>query len=315
MYIYHKGGTSFMKESMHKYFKIGTIHFMSYPQTMKGDGPIVETLQKILVDDYFDAVEVTWIKSDAIRHKVRKMLDESGITVCYGAQPRLLTTGLNPNAINEDERLKAQATLIEAVDEAEFLGAKGIAFLAGTYNEDNKIKVYEQLLKTTKFVCNYAKAKDMLVEVEVFDYDLDKKSLIGPAPLAAKFAADIRETFNNFGLLVDLSHIPQTHETSRFVIQTLKPYITHLHIGSAVIGNPSMEAYGDTHPRFNFPNSANSVNELTDFLKCLKNENMFIAEDRMVLSFEVKPWIDENPELVLANTKRVMNSAWALLDD
>jgi hypothetical protein len=49
---------------MHKYFKIGTIHFMSYPETIKGEGPIVETMQKILADDYFDAVELTWIKSD-----------------------------------------------------------------------------------------------------------------------------------------------------------------------------------------------------------------------------------------------------------
>lgn len=244
-----------MKESMHKYFKIGTIHFMSFPQAMKGEGPIAETLQKILEDEYFDVVEISWIKSADIRSQVRRMLNEAGVTVCYGAQPRLLTTGLNPNAIKEDDRLKAQSNLMEAIDEAEYLGAKGIAFLAGKYEEDSKEQAYRQLIKTTKALCAHAKTKDMSVEVEVFDYDIDKNSLIGPAPLAARFAAEIRESFGNFGLLADLSHIPQTHETSRFVIRTLKPYITHLHIGSAVLGNPAMEAYGDTHPRFNFPNS------------------------------------------------------------
>ncbi len=304
-----------MKESMHKYFKIGTIHFMSYPQTMKGEGPITETLQKVLADDYFDAVEVTWIKSPDVRSQVRKMFAESGITVCYGAQPRLLTTGLNPNDLDEECRLKAQATLMEAIDEAEYLGAKGIAFLAGKYEMENKEQAYLQLLKTTKALCAYAGSKGMSVEVEVFDYDLDKKSLIGPAPYAARFAAEMRECFSNFGLLIDLSHIPQTHETSRFVIQTLKPYITHLHFGSAVIGDPTMEAYGDTHPRFNFPNSVNSAAELVDFLKCLKDENIFYSQDPMVLSFEVKPWKDEDPDLVIANTKRVLNRAWALLDD
>ena len=75
----------------------------------------------------------------------------------------------------------------------------------------------------------------MNVELEVFDYDMDKAALIGPAPLAAKFAADIRMTCNNFGLLVDLSHFPTTHETSRFVIRTLRPYITHFHFGNAVV--------------------------------------------------------------------------------
>jgi sugar phosphate isomerase/epimerase len=304
-----------MKDSMHKYFRIGTIHFMSYPQTMKGDGPIEETLQKILADDYFDAVELTWIQDAGVRGRVRRMLDEAGVTVCYGAQPRLLTTGLNPNATDENERLKAEATLLEAIDEAGEIGAGGVAFLAGKYDRDDMEPAYRQLVKTTKSLCAYAKTKGMSVEVEVFDYDIDKKSLIGPAPLAARFAAEMRETFNNFGLLIDLSHIPQTHETSRFVIRTLKPYITHLHFGSAVIGDPSMEAYGDTHPRFNFPNSANSVKELLDFLKCLKDENMFDKDDPMVMSFEVKPWKDENPELVIANTKRALNRAWALLED
>jgi hypothetical protein len=121
-------------------------------------------------------------------------------------------------------------------------------------------RVISAIVKDNKSCMQICKEKNMPVELEVFDNDLDKKALIGPAPLAAKFAADMRETFNNFGLLIDLSHIPQTHETSRFVIQTLKPYITHLHFGSAVLGSPSMEAYGDTHPRFNFPNSVNSVN-------------------------------------------------------
>ncbi|MGI6668941.1 MAG: sugar phosphate isomerase/epimerase family protein [Acetivibrionales bacterium] len=304
-----------MKESIHKYFKVGVVHFMSFPQTFNGEGPIVQTLQKILEDDYFDAVEISWIKSNEVRSRVRRMLDEAGITVCYGAQPRLLTTGFNPNAINEEERLKAQATLIEAIDEASYLGAKGIAFFAGRYEEKSKEQAYRQLVRTTKELCAYAKEKCMSVELEVFDYDIDKKSLIGPAPLAARFAAEISESFDNFGLLVDLSHIPQTHETSRFVIRTLRPYITHLHIGSAVLGDPSMEAYGDTHPRFNFPNSVNSVKDLVDFLKCLKDENLFNQDNPLVLSFEVKPWKEENPEVVIANTKRVLNRAWALLDD
>lgn len=60
----------------------------------------------------------------------------------------------------------------------------------------------------------------------------DKASLVEPAPYAAKFGAEMRMTHNNFGLLVDLSHIPVTPETSQFVFRTLRPYITHLKIRS-----------------------------------------------------------------------------------
>ena len=124
----------------------------------------------------------------------------------------------------------------------------------------------------------------------------------------------MRMKYSNFGLLVDLSHFPTTYETSQFVIRTLRPYITHFHIGNAVV-KPGCEAYGDQHPRFGFPDSANDTPELLDFFRVLKQEGFFCAENPYVLSFEVKPWKDEDPEIIVANTKRVINRAWALLED
>jgi len=41
-----------MQESMCKFTKVGLIHFMAYPQVMRGYGPILETLQKIDGDDF-----------------------------------------------------------------------------------------------------------------------------------------------------------------------------------------------------------------------------------------------------------------------
>ena len=143
---------------------------------------------------------------------------------------------------------------------------------------------------------------------------MDKAALIGPAPLAARFAADMREMCGNFGLLVDLSHFPTTYETSRFVIRCLRPYITHFHIGNAVVKR-GCEAYGDQHPRFGFPESANDTEELLDFFRVLKQEGFFIERAPFPLSFEVKPWKGEDGDVVLAGTKRVINRAWAMLED
>jgi sugar phosphate isomerase/epimerase len=151
----------------------------------------------------------------------------------------------------------------------------------------------------------------MGVNLEVFDFDMDKAALIGPAPYAAQFAADMRMRCNNFGLMVDLSHFPTTYETSKFVVRTLRPYITHFHIGNAVV-QQGMPGYGDLHPRFGFPNSANDTAELVDFFRVLKQEGFFDEQSPYVLSFEVKPFGDEDADVVLAATKRVINRAWAL---
>ena len=296
-----------MKDSIHKYFRVGTIQWMSYPLSDPMD-----SLRAICRDDYFDAIELKGY--GAKNEEARKLLEQSHLKVCYGAQPRLLGPKLNPNALDEAERLKAEATLKEAVDEAEYLGARGIAFLAGKWQEETKEQAYCQLLKTTRNVCDYAAEKGMSVELEVFDFDMDKAALIGPAPYAAKFAADMRTTHSNFGLLVDLSHFPTTYETSRFVVRTLRPYITHFHFGNAVV-KPGCDGYGDLHPRMGYPNSANDTPELLDYLRVLKEEGFFNVEEPYVLSMEVTLRPGEDEGIVLANTKRVLNRAWAMLED
>lgn len=295
-----------MNESIHKYFQVGTIQWMSHPRK-----DVLESIRQIAADDYFDAVELCHFKEDQIRRDAKRMLEQSHLKVCYGAQPSLLGPGLNPNDTDEAKRQEAESALIAAVDEADYLGASGIAFLAGKWQEKSREQAYASLLKTTSNVCRYAAAKNMTVNLEVFDYDMDKAALIGPAPYAAKFAADMRCLCSNFGLLVDLSHFPTTYENSRFVIRTLRPYINHLHIGNAVV-KPGCEAYGDQHPRFGFPNSANDVRELTEFFRILREEGFFDEQNPYVLSFEVKPWGDEDEDIVMANAKRVINRAWAL---
>lgn len=272
----------------------------------------MDSLREICRDDFFDAIEV---KGYGDRNaEAKALLDQSHLKVCYGAQPRLLGPKLNPNALDEEDRQKAEATLIAAVDEAEYLGARGIAFLAGKWAPETKDQAYAQLLKTTRAVCDYAAAKGMNVELEVFDYDMDKAALIGPAPYAARFAADMRTTHSNFGLLVDLSHFPTTYETSRFVVRTLRPYITHFHFGNAVV-EKDCDGYGDLHPRMGYPHSANDTPQLLDFLTVLKQEGFFDAENPYVLSMEVTLRPGEDEKTVLANTKRVLKRAWALLED
>lgn len=300
-----------MKDPIQKYFQVGTIQWMSHPPI---NYPLLESVKSLACDPYFTAIEITKAGDDETREAIKKILAQSHMKVCYGAQPRLLGSGLNPNDINEEGRKKAEAALIEAIDEAEYLGAKGIAFLAGKWEQETKNQAYAQLLKTTRNLCDYAAKKDMMIELEVFDFDMDKAALIGPAPYAAQFGADMRMTNNNFGLLVDLSHFPTTYETSKFVVQTLRPYITHFHIGNAVV-KKGYAAYGDQHPRFGFPDSANDVEELADFFTVLKDEGFFNAKNPYVLSLEVKPWGDEDGDIILSNTKRVINRAWALVED
>ena len=147
--------------------------------------------------------------------------------------------------------------------------------------------------------------------LEVFDYDVDKRCLIGPAELARRYAQEVSKDYDNFGLMVDLSHLPLLRETAEEAIVPVRDHLVHAHMGNAVCADPSLVAYGDTHPRFGFPNSANDVAELAHYLRVLLDTGFLNTGNRPIVSFEVKPWGDEDPDAVVASCKRTLNEAWA----
>ena len=53
--------------------------------------------------------------------------------------------------------------------------------------------------------------------------------------LAKRFAEEIIKGYDNFGLMVDLSHIPMIRETNEESILPIKDYIVHAHMGNCVI--------------------------------------------------------------------------------
>ncbi|HHY98683.1 MAG TPA: sugar phosphate isomerase/epimerase [Firmicutes bacterium] len=304
-----------MRDNIYKYVKVGIIHFMAYPQVMKGEGPILETLTRIAEDPYFNAVEISWIKDPETRKAARQALDTAHMTVAYGAQPRTLTTGLDINSLDSAVREKTIQTLKEGIDEAYEMGACGLAFLSGKYpGKDKEDAACEALIDSIKQLCAHAKAKgDMRVVLEIFDRDIEKKALVGPNDIALRIAEGVKKEFDNFGLMVDLSHLPLLRQTPHEALVPVKDHLVHVHIGNAVVKDPSHPAYGDAHPRFGIPGGENDVKELVDFLKVLFEIGYLNESEPRIVSFEVKPLPGESSELVIANAKRTLNEAWARL--
>ena len=305
-----------MRDPIQRYFQVGLVSGMMYAPMMK-EGPSAwpKLVREIAKDDYFDVVEVNPLPNDEVRQEVAALAAQGHMRLVQNAHGRLMAAGLNPNDVDEAGRQAAEDALIKGVDEAASLGSQTMGMLSGRWTPETRELCFKQLVKTVVNVCKYAQTKGILVELEVFDHDIAKCSLLGPAPFAARFAAEVLSQVPNFGLMVDLSHIPMTYETSAQVISTLRPYITHFHFGNTVCTDPAAEAYGDEHPRFGFPGSSNDTAEVVEFLRALRDNGFFCAENPYILTYEVKPWKDEDIAVVVANSKRVLNRAWALLED
>ena len=302
-----------MDKHWNQYCTMSIVHFMAFPKTMGGEGPIAESVTVIAEDPFFGAVEITTVKDDAERQAVRNVLKTSHIQVGYGAQPVVLMGKLNLNSLDEAERKRAVETLKPKIDEAAEFGCQRLAFLSGKDpGEKDRKPALEALVRSTKELSGYAREKGLALTCETFDYDVDKAALIGPSDLAAKYAEEVKRDYPEFGLMYDLSHQPLLREQSEPALRLLKKHLVHIHVGNAVT-DAATPGYGDQHPRFGWPGAANEVPDVVEFIRAMFKVG-YLAEGKSPkpwVGFEVKPQSgDESSHQIIAGTKRVWEEAW-----
>ncbi len=303
-----------MNLPLHHCIRPGIVHFMAFPSTMKGEGPVVDTLRHILNDAYFEVVELSWIKDPASRAEAKALVRASGIDARYGAQPRLLSQKLNLNHADSAERGKAVAEIKDAIDDAVDFGLHDVAFLSGSDVPAAERPAAMDLLEDSlDQICTYAADHDVRIALEVFDRDIDKKALIGPAATAREIAERVRAKHGTFGLIVDLSHIPLLGEAPDQALVPVKDYLSHIHIGNAYFKDRANPAWGDMHPSFGYVEGANDVPEIVAFLKTLFAIGYLKVDGshRGTVSFEIKPVGADDPLAGIACAKRKLQEAWA----
>ena len=285
--------------SIYRYMHLGIVHFKAFPQVVNGDGPVIETMRKIVEDDFWTAIEVGWIKDVKKRNEARKLLDVAHMEVCYATQPRVLGQKLNPNSFDKVERNKAITNMKSGIEEAYQLGASCVRVLSGKDPGDEKREDAKKIFTDTlRELCEYTRELgDIQLYLKIFDRDIDKKSLIGHFQDAADVAEKVYKDFKNFGILSDLSHFP-----------------LHFHIGNCVMRDRKHFLYGDLQPRFGIPEGELDTPDVRDYFKLLLELKLLNPENKPVMSVEVRPLLaEEYSEIIIANAKRVIKEAWATL--
>ena len=303
-----------MDKHWSNYCTMSIVHFMAFPETIRGEGPLVETVSKIAADPFFGAIEIGWIKNPEDRQAVKRVIEAAHIKVGHGGQTALLLQKLNLNSLDEAERTRAVDQVYRSIDEAAEVGAERVAILSGPDPGDaDRPRAFEALVKSIKEAAAYGQDKGIAITLETFDRTIDKKCLIGPSDYAATFSETIRQDYPSFGLMYDLSHMPLLYETPEYALGTLKDHLVHIHVGNGV-RDEGVTGYGDLHPRFGWPGGCNDVGELTEFIRTLVKVG-YLDENKPVkpwVGFEVKPQFPgETSELIIAGTQRAWQEAWA----
>jgi sugar phosphate isomerase/epimerase/DhnA family fructose-bisphosphate aldolase class Ia len=323
------------------------VHFMLYTgpgntdSVLRGEADetyLLNSLKAICDDPYFQNIEVTHIKSAKLRKKAADLLKKSKKTVTFGCQPVQIINEegvIDPadiSSINENERKKAVARIVELMDQAVELGANRFALysgqdpaqLDGPHTETRQTQLRElatrSLIQSLDEICKAAAKKNLEVLLEPFDRRGNasgekafKMCLVGPTPLAIQVAEYVRRDMGNknFSLMLDLSHHVIQGECPNAIRQAA-PYIGFFHVANAVLNRNNaggLPRYGDAHPKFGVPDSEVTPEVLEDFVKALIEVGY-----KGPIGFEMKPIGAENPEDVLSHTKATFDEARNSID-
>ena len=323
------------------------VHFMLYTgpgntdSVLRGEadeGYLLSSLQTLLDDPYFQIVEITHIKSAKLRKKVADAFKKSKKQAAFGCQPVQIINEehtIEPSdicSIEENERRKAVARILELLEEAADMGCTRFglysgqdpAQLNGPHTESRQEQLRElatrQLVQSLDEICKAAAKKKIDVLLEPFDRRANppgekafKMCLVGPTPLAIDVAEQVRRDKGNanFSLCLDLSHCAIMGECPNAVRQAA-PYMGFFHVANAVLNrnNPGgLPRYGDAHPKFGVADSEVTNEVLEGFISALVEVGYAGP-----IGFEMKPVGSENPEDILAHTKATYDSARNSLD-
>jgi sugar phosphate isomerase/epimerase len=305
-----------LKGKPQDYMKVGLVHFMAFPECIKGEGPVVETLQKVCDDDYFQAVEVTHIADAGARKAAIEACKSADMSVGFAAQPVLLIGGHDLNSLCPEKRRASVDAVRDCLEEANEWEADALTLLSGKdVAEDDRRMAKSMLMASIKEICEFSRrSSKMPIILETFDRQpFGKNCLIGPTDEAGDIADQIEPYFHSFGLCLDLSHLPLLGETADEALKAATPYIRGIHIGNCVMKDAAHPAYGDEHPPFGVEGGENGVDELCEFLKALLEAGYIGEGMKNAVTIEVKPMKDQTSDEAISLCKTALDAAWAAI--
>jgi sugar phosphate isomerase/epimerase len=294
----------------------GVVHPLIYFDCRAGGGPVLETLPAIVNDADFGAIEISPIKDPDVRRRARDLLASAQIQVVHLPIMPIIVEDLGIADANPDRRAAAMQRLKDLLDDAIDFDAP-LAMITGPRDTPDREAATARLVEDIQQLCDYAAARSkkrlLHLTFENFDREIEKKRLIGPTVEAVALADAVDRP--NFGLTIDLSHLPLLGETPAHALQTAARHLIHAHIGNCVSDHPDSPLYGDFHPRFGHPLGHNDLPDVVEFLRQLDAISYWSrARARLgttpILSMELRAFPEDSPEAILANGKRTFIRAW-----
>jgi hypothetical protein len=92
-----------MESNWRRHMDLGVVQYVSFPQVIAGTGPVLETIQRVLTDEFFSAIEITWMEDERVKRQVADLLSYSGLRVVFAGGPPYAMQRIHLSALDERE--------------------------------------------------------------------------------------------------------------------------------------------------------------------------------------------------------------------
>ena len=285
---------------------------MLYPKCMEDSDDHVRTLEALVKRDdieTFDCfIPYGQVRQDRLYRVIRESGKEDiGYFIHHFPSGKLLLSSSNPF-----EQHQIRLIIKEMIAQAVAIGASGLIFASGPPCPDDATEAhYAVFADFCRWLCGELKPHGITALIEPVDTAVHKKFLYGPTEACVKLVESLKPEVDNFGIILDLSHIPLISETFEHAIKTVAPYLKRVHLGNCILKNKKHPLYGDRHPPIGFEGGEIDTPQLTTILRCLHEVGFINKENRGSVLFEIMPWPGRSVEDTITDNFKRLDIAWA----
>ncbi|MBL4700487.1 MAG: sugar phosphate isomerase/epimerase [Phycisphaeraceae bacterium] len=306
-------GGNEMNSDIREYAKLGLVHHMLYPECGNDPELHTQTLLDFIKRDDIETLDCCLPLDDAYASKLIQPIKECGKTVCFAIHFYPLRS-IPLAAKTQVDGAQAWALIDDMINQAVSIGAEGFIFGSGIPSfldaEEEDFAAFDAFCNT---LCKKLAPHKITAMLEPFDTDIDKKFLYGPINDCVNLSERVGKNYDNFGLQLDMAHLPLMYEDFTSAIARSAPYLKRVHLGNCVLKDKTHPRWGDTHPPIGFKGGEIDIPELVTILRGLLDCGFLDKEDRGNLLIEMTPFPGKTVNETVTDNFDRLETAWRQL--
>ena len=303
-----------MQEDIRQYARLGLVHHMLYPKCMVDPDDHVRTLEAFVTRDDIETFDCCLPYGQQRREQLVKTIRQSDKEDVVFAIHHFPFEKYRLAATSYSEKSHVKLIIKDMIVQAAAMGATGFIFGAGRPGANDATDAdFEAFTDFCRWLCGELKPHGITALLEPFDTDIDKKFLYGPTEKCVELIESLKPDVDNFGIELDLAHVPLMGESFAHAIKTTAPYLKRVHLGNCILNDKNNPRYGDTHPPVGFEGGDIDIPELTEILGLLLETGFLNKQKRGSTLLEMTPWPSRSVEETISDNFERIQKAWKLV--